>query len=242
MPRDGHRPVRDTCDQAPPAGTERRREPVDATPSHRPHHPGTCAVTPRPAAARKDPVADAVRDRRPRQRDPGPQRRGPRFRRPPRTHPLQRRRHQMDLLGLRHSTPVFLFPTPETYARAPVGPGSATTAPCSPRTPDGTGPAPTTRHSAATFLGELGIPLQLIMAKTRHKNPGTAMRYKPRPWPNHRTTPTSAPPRLTTAQLSSKIIANANGCTDPPRTPSSRGGSRRRNLPVTSFTRHMMRD
>ena len=33
------------------------------------------------------------------------------------------------------------------------------------------------RHSAATFLGEQGIPLQLIMAKTRHKNPRTAMRY-----------------------------------------------------------------
>jgi hypothetical protein len=33
------------------------------------------------------------------------------------------------------------------------------------------------RHSAATFLGEQGVPLQLIMAKTRHKNPRTAMRY-----------------------------------------------------------------
>ena len=33
------------------------------------------------------------------------------------------------------------------------------------------------RHSAATHLGERGIPLQLIMAKTRHKNPRTAMRY-----------------------------------------------------------------
>jgi integrase len=33
------------------------------------------------------------------------------------------------------------------------------------------------RHSAATFLGEKGVPLQLIMAKTRHKNPRTAMRY-----------------------------------------------------------------
>ena len=34
-----------------------------------------------------------------------------------------------------------------------------------------------TRHSAATHLGEQGIPLQLIMAKTRHRNPRTAMRY-----------------------------------------------------------------
>jgi integrase len=33
------------------------------------------------------------------------------------------------------------------------------------------------RHSAATHLGEHGVPLQLIMAKTRHRNPRTAMRY-----------------------------------------------------------------
>jgi integrase len=33
------------------------------------------------------------------------------------------------------------------------------------------------RHSAATHLGEAKIPLQLIMAKTRHRNPRTAMRY-----------------------------------------------------------------
>ncbi len=33
------------------------------------------------------------------------------------------------------------------------------------------------RHSAATHLGEQGIPLQLIMAKTRYRNPRTAMRY-----------------------------------------------------------------
>ena len=33
------------------------------------------------------------------------------------------------------------------------------------------------RHSAAAHLGEQGIPLQLIMAKTRHRNPRTAMRY-----------------------------------------------------------------
>ncbi|MGH3231875.1 MAG: tyrosine-type recombinase/integrase [Streptosporangiaceae bacterium] len=33
------------------------------------------------------------------------------------------------------------------------------------------------RHSAATHLGEQGIPLQLIMAKTRHRNLRTAMRY-----------------------------------------------------------------
>ncbi|GAA3264491.1 hypothetical protein [Nonomuraea helvata] len=32
-------------------------------------------------------------------------------------------------------------------------------------------------HSAATRLGEAEIPLQLIMGKTRHKNPRAAMRY-----------------------------------------------------------------
>jgi len=29
------------------------------------------------------------------------------------------------------------------------------------------------RHSAAAHLGEQGVPLQLIMAKTRHRNPRT---------------------------------------------------------------------
>ncbi|MFD1932257.1 tyrosine-type recombinase/integrase [Nonomuraea mangrovi] len=33
------------------------------------------------------------------------------------------------------------------------------------------------RHSAATHLGEAEVPLQLIMGKTRHKNPRTAIRY-----------------------------------------------------------------
>jgi integrase len=33
------------------------------------------------------------------------------------------------------------------------------------------------RHSAATHLGEGNVALQLIMAKTRHRNPRTAMRY-----------------------------------------------------------------
>lgn len=33
------------------------------------------------------------------------------------------------------------------------------------------------RHSAATHLGEQNVPLQTIMAKTRHRNPGTALRY-----------------------------------------------------------------
>jgi integrase len=33
------------------------------------------------------------------------------------------------------------------------------------------------RHSAATHLGDKKVPLQLIMAKTRHKSPRTVMRY-----------------------------------------------------------------
>jgi Phage integrase family len=33
------------------------------------------------------------------------------------------------------------------------------------------------RHSAATYLGDQKVPLQLIMAKTRHKSPRTVMRY-----------------------------------------------------------------
>jgi integrase len=33
------------------------------------------------------------------------------------------------------------------------------------------------RHSAATHLGDKGVPLRLIMAKTRHRNPRTVMRY-----------------------------------------------------------------
>jgi integrase len=33
------------------------------------------------------------------------------------------------------------------------------------------------RHFATTHLGEKNVPLQTIMAKTRHRNPRTAMRY-----------------------------------------------------------------
>ncbi|HEY1818382.1 MAG TPA: tyrosine-type recombinase/integrase [Trebonia sp.] len=33
------------------------------------------------------------------------------------------------------------------------------------------------RHSAATHLGDQKVPLQLIMAKTRHQSPRTVMRY-----------------------------------------------------------------
>jgi integrase len=122
----------------------------------------------------------------------------PRPGRPPRPDPLQGRRHRMDLLGLRHRAPA----APLTRGRqaGPVflserRPGPA----CRPAARD---LCPVTgrarlgydrarvlftrytgwelhqlRHSAATHLGEQGIPLQLIMAKTRHRNPRTAMRY-----------------------------------------------------------------
>jgi hypothetical protein len=35
----------------------------------------------------------------------------------------------------------------------------------------------TSTSSAATHLGDQKVPLQLIMAKTRHKSPRTVMRY-----------------------------------------------------------------
>lgn len=54
------------------------------------------------------------------------------------------------------------------------------------------------RHSAATHLGEAKVPLQLIMAKTRHKSPRTAMRYvHPGATAVAETTELLAPPRRT---------------------------------------------
>ncbi|MEV4172487.1 tyrosine-type recombinase/integrase [Nonomuraea sp. NPDC049709] len=54
------------------------------------------------------------------------------------------------------------------------------------------------RHSAATHLGDAEIPLQLIMGKTRHKNPRTAMRYvKPGPEAIAKVTEVLAPRRRT---------------------------------------------
>ena len=84
-----------------PASTERRREHLNATravPTPPGDRPG--ADSPRRAAAGKDPVADAVRDRRPGQRGAGAEHRRPRPGRPARPDPLQGRRHRMDLLGL----------------------------------------------------------------------------------------------------------------------------------------------
>ncbi|MGP3937256.1 tyrosine-type recombinase/integrase [Nonomuraea sp. KM88] len=54
------------------------------------------------------------------------------------------------------------------------------------------------RHSAATHLGEADVPLQLIMGKTRHKNPRTAMRYvNPGPEAIAKVTEVLAPRRRT---------------------------------------------
>ncbi|MGW2214049.1 hypothetical protein ACWCSD_03595 [Nonomuraea sp. NPDC001684] len=53
-------------------------------------------------------------------------------------------------------------------------------------------------HSAATHLGDAGIPLQLIMGRTRHKNPRAAMRYvKPGPEAIAKATEVLAPRRRT---------------------------------------------
>ena len=154
-------------------------------------------------------MADAVRDRRPRQRDPRPQRRRPRPRAAPGTGPLQERRYRVRLLGYgtahllprllrlpdgttRTSGPLFLASRKPVPARRPAPRDicphtgrarlgydrarvlfkkSTATA-----TSDGL-ELHQLRHSAATHLGDQKIPLQLIMAKTRHKSPRTAMRY-----------------------------------------------------------------
>ena len=65
-----------------------------------------------------------------------------------------------------------------TSARTPAGAAWATTAPgsCS-RQHTGGLDLHQLRHSAATHLGDQKVPLQLIMAKTRHKSPRTVMRY-----------------------------------------------------------------
>ncbi|MBB5085254.1 site-specific integrase [Nonomuraea endophytica] len=54
------------------------------------------------------------------------------------------------------------------------------------------------RHSTATHLGEAEVPLQLIMGKTHHKNPRTALRYvKPGPEAIAKVTEHLAPRRRT---------------------------------------------
>lgn len=54
------------------------------------------------------------------------------------------------------------------------------------------------RHSAATHLGDQHVALQMIMAKTRHKSPRTAMRYvNPGPAAIAQVTELLDPPRRT---------------------------------------------
>jgi len=182
-----------------PAGLRRtaprapQRHPRGTPPGDRPG-----AVPSRRSAAGEDPVADAVRDRRPGQRGAGAEHRRPRPGRPPRPDPLQGRRHRMDLLGLRHRAPAAPpYPRPPGRTGVPVRaspwprlpPAAKDLCPVTGRARLGYDRARVLftrytgwelhqlRHSAATHLGEQGIPLQLIMAKTRHRNPRTAMRY-----------------------------------------------------------------
>ena len=52
------------------------------------------------------------------------------------------------------------------------------------------------RHSAVAHLGDQQVPLELIMAKTRHKSPRTAMRYvKPGDAAVNEVTSLLSPPR-----------------------------------------------
>ncbi len=54
------------------------------------------------------------------------------------------------------------------------------------------------RHSAATHLGDQQVALQMIMGKTRHKSPRTAMRYvNPGPAAIAQVTELLDPPRRT---------------------------------------------
>ena len=134
LPARSCRPAPDGARGAP------QRHPRGTPPGDRPG-----ADSSRRSAAGEDPVADAVRDRRPRQRGAGAEHRRPRPGRPPRPDPLQGRRHRMDLLGLRHRAPAA---TP--HPRPPGRTGVPVRAPPRPRPPprspgpvpgDWTGPA-----------------------------------------------------------------------------------------------------
>jgi len=139
----------------------------------------------------------------PRQRGPRPQRRGPRPRAAPRARPVRGRRHRVHLLGHRDRAPPAAAASParrdlahqraavrrRTQARARAPPRSPRHLPHTGRARPGHDRARVLlrkysggldlhqlRHSAATHLGEQKVPLRLIMAKTRHKSPRTAMR------------------------------------------------------------------
>ena len=119
LPAPGPAGQRRTAPRAP------QRHPRDIPAGDRPG-----ADPPRRAAAGEDPVADALRDRRPRQRDPGAEHRRPRPGRPPRPDPLQGRRHRMDLLGIRHRAPAA-----PPHPRPPGRTGVPVRAPPRPRPP-----------------------------------------------------------------------------------------------------------
>ena len=111
---------------------------------------------------------------------------------------LQGRGDRVDLLDLGHRPPAAPpHPRPQPWAGVPLRtpPGPARRPPARDLCPD-TGRARLgydrarvlfkaatgwelhqLRHSAATHLGERNVELQTIMAKTRHRNPRTAMRY-----------------------------------------------------------------
>ena len=67
-------------------------------------------------------------------------------------------------------------PRPATFARTRAGHASVKHTATATAAGDGL-ELHQLRHSAATHLGDQKVPLQLIMAKTRHKSPRTAMRY-----------------------------------------------------------------
>jgi len=74
-----------------PESAERRPDPADETRALLQARDRAAAHEPRRAAAGEDAAADAVRDRRPSLRDPGPERRSPRPGTAPRPDPLQGR-------------------------------------------------------------------------------------------------------------------------------------------------------
>jgi hypothetical protein len=78
---------------------------TSTTPSRRQDQDPAAAVAPRHPAPRTHPVADALRDRRPRRRNPLPQRRRPRPREQPCTTEVKRRRHRIGVLGSSQDKP-----------------------------------------------------------------------------------------------------------------------------------------
>src|SRR5208282_6453193 len=94
----------------------------------------------------------------------------------PGAHPLQGRRHRVRLLGHPDRAPAAPAAAP---ARRHL-PHQRAAVPGRPQARLATGDGlelHQLRHSAAIHLGGQKVPLQLVMAKTRHKSPRAAMRY-----------------------------------------------------------------